>query len=110
MSKQFVRLLQHRGRTRKGDTRELANQLAPLEEQARQKQSVESQTSKKGAANVEPGAIVVDNDNLIIAKDIAEGPGGKNLLGIEPVVLVILGVVLAFVAFIAWQISKMPPQ
>jgi hypothetical protein len=28
----------------------------------------------------------------------------------EPVVLVILGVMLVFIAFIAWQISQMPLQ
>jgi hypothetical protein len=34
----------------------------------------------------------------------------KTFLGIEPVVLVIVGVMLAFIAFIAWQISQMPGE
>ena len=39
-----------------------------------------------------------------------EGGDEKTFLGMEPVVLVILGVMLAFIAFIAWQISLMPAE
>ena len=35
--------------------------------------------------------------------------GEKTFLGMEPVALVILGFMLCFIAFIAWQISLMPP-
>jgi hypothetical protein len=56
------------------------------------------------------GAIVVDDKSLNVPEDILEdrGGGGK-FLGMEPVVLVILGLMLVFIAFIAWQVSQMPP-
>ncbi len=114
MSKQFVRLIQHRGKGRKkGDTAQLAAQLAPLEEQnkqAAQKQGVASQGSGDVATSRETGAIVVDNSNLILPKDISGGSAGRRFLGIEPVVLVIVILMLGFIAFIAWQISLMPAQ
>jgi hypothetical protein len=34
--------------------------------------------------------------------------GGKGFLGMEPVALVILGFMLCFIAWVAWQISQMP--
>jgi hypothetical protein len=39
-----------------------------------------------------------------------EGGDEKTFFGMEPVVLVILGVMLVFIAFIAWQISLLPAQ
>ena len=39
-----------------------------------------------------------------------EGGDEKTYLGMEPVVLVILGIMLVFIAFIAWQISLMPVE
>jgi hypothetical protein len=39
-----------------------------------------------------------------------ESSGTKGLFGMEPVVLVILGLMLCFIAFIAWQVSQMPVE
>ena len=98
---------------KKGDKDRLAAKLAPLEEQ--DKSAAEHQigghlNSIKNQADGEYGAIVVDNENLKVPTDIVEGRDETRFLGIEPVVLVVLIIVLSFIAFIAWQISLMPPR
>lgn len=102
----------HLDRRKKGDTAQLAAQLAPLEEQ--NKQAAAQQTDKPalitGGASQEIGAIVIDNTPASLSADITEGRSGKTFLGMEPVVLVILGGMLAFIVFIAWQISLMPVE
>jgi hypothetical protein len=109
MSKHFSRLIQHRVKRRKGNTKQLAAQLAPLEEQY-DRRSHEVHSVSRSTAHQEHGAIVVDGDNLGLSEVIAEGRNTKGFLGIELVVLVILSVMLAFIAFIAWQISQMPAE
>ena len=102
-----------RGKRKKGDTAQLAARLAPLEELDHKSAAKQLGPGAQGEALADPhsGAIVVDNDSLNLPKDIMEGSsGGGTFLGMEPVVLVILGVMLAFIAFIAWQISQMPLQ
>jgi hypothetical protein len=111
MNKQLSYLLQHRVKRKKGDTAQLAAQLAPLEEQkthAPQKPGHNDQASH-GVATQEYGAIVVGNENLHLSGDIMEGRAESGFLGMEPVVLVILVLMLAFIAFVAWRISLMPP-
>ena len=101
----------NRRKRKKGDTAQLAAMLAPLEELDKSSAAKQLGSSPHlGDPQADPhyGAIVVDNDNLNLPKDIMEGSGGGTFLGMEPVVLVILGVMLAFIAFIAWQISLMP--
>ena len=98
---------------RKGDTGQLAAQLAPLEEQ--NKPAAESQlgTPLETAGNQVDGRfgdIIVDNDDLKVPADIMETPGGRHFLGIEPVVLVVLILMLVFIAFITWQITLLPAQ
>lgn len=104
----------HSRKHKKGDTARLAAQLAPLEEQSKQ-------AAVKQVATMDPkltpdqtvaefSGIIVDNTNLHVPQDILEGGGEKTYLGMEPVVLVILGLMLGFIAFIAWQISLMPPE
>ena len=103
----------HARRRKKGDTARLAAQLAPLEEQYKpvaEHQSGSNQNSINGQTARDYGAIVVDNDNLKVPTDMMETRGEKRFLGIEPVVLVVLIIVLSFIAFIAWQISLMPPR
>jgi hypothetical protein len=101
----------HFRRRKQGDTARLANRLAPLEEldhnAAAKRPASGSQT---GTSQADPhyGAIVVDNQDLHVPKDIMEGGEKKTFLGIEPVVIVILVVMLTFIALIAWQISQMP--
>ena len=98
---------------KKGDTGQLAAQLAPLEEQ--DNRSTEQQigtglNSTNGQAARDYGAIVVDNDDLRVPTDIMELRDEKRFLGMEPVVLVVLIIVLSFIGFIAWQISLMPAR
>jgi hypothetical protein len=103
--------MRSRGKRKKGDTAQLAAQLAPLEE--REKNSAARQLGVMPApedptADPHYGAIVVDNEDLHVPVDIMEGGNEKTYFGMEPVVLVILGVMLAFIGFVAWQISIMP--
>ena len=100
----------HRKR-KKGDTAQLAAQLAPLEEQdvqAARKQGANGHgAGQNGGLIQEHGALIVDTENLNVLKGLGEG-GDKeqgHFLGIEPIVLVILCVLLIFIALIAWQVS-----
>lgn len=100
-----------RGKHKKGDTAQLAAQLAPLEELDKSSAAKQLGSSPGDQPlDQQDGVIVVDNDNLHVPKDIMEGGDEKTLLGMEPVVLVILGVMLAFIIFIAWQISLLPVE
>lgn len=104
-------LLSHRFRRRRGDVRKLAERLAPLEELA-------PAESKKPAARVdnyqvvaqEEGAIVVGRNKPALPEDATERSDRNRIFGLEPVVIVIVGLLLAFIAFIAWQISRMPAE
>lgn len=103
----------HRRKGMKGNTAQLAAQLAPLEEQDKRTaaQQIGSDLDpSKLKADVAFGAIVVDQDDMSLPKDIMEGGGEKTFLGMEPVVLVILVFMLTFILFIAWQISAMPAK
>lgn len=112
MKKGRPRAHSRRHKRKKGDTDQLAAQLAPLEEQDRSaaEQQVGHLESTNGQQERNYGAIVVDNANLNVPKGIIEGREEKHFLGIEPVVLVVLIIVLSFIAFIAWQVSMMPAQ
>jgi hypothetical protein len=102
----------HSGRRKKGDTAQLAAQLAPLEEQ--NKPAADRQArhvlGPDGGASQEVGAIVIDNKPAALSADITEGRYGKTFMGMEPVVLVILVGMLTFIAFVAWQISLLPVE
>jgi len=100
MNKSFKYLMEHRVERKKG-RRESAAELAPAEEQ---------QQTALAAAVQQAGAIVVDSDNHNLSDDIAERRHGKQILGMEPVAIVILAFMLCFIAFIAWQISLMPAE
>ena len=98
---------------RKGDTQQLAAQLAPLEEQdipAAEHQLGSHLDAASGHADRHFGAIIVDNESLKVPTDIVETKPEKRFFGIEPVVLVVLILMLSFIAFIAWQISLMPQR
>jgi hypothetical protein len=85
-----------------GDVKELAAHLAPLEEQDA------AAGREQGDANT-GGSIVVDTGKLTLPSGIGEEEGRKLILGFEPVVVVIVAAMIAFVLFIAWEISRMPP-
>lgn len=102
-------LLSHRLRRRSGDTNELAARLAPLEEllPADSKAIVTSATGSKVVAQ-ENGAILVGREKPTVPEDAREVSRRKTIFGLEPVVIVIVGLMLAFIAFIAWQVSQLP--
>ncbi len=113
IKKRASRAHSRRHKRKKRDTEELAAQLAPLEEQdkpAAEQQIGSSLDSPTDHGPRDYGAIVVDNVNLNVPKGIIEGRHGKQFLGLEPVVIVVLIIVLGFIAFIAWQISLMPTR
>ncbi len=87
------------GATGKADTAEISERLAPPEEKAVR---AANQSSKNGG-------MIVDTSGLKVPNDFAEQQkAGSRFFGLEPVVIVILCLSLAFIAFIAWQISTMP--
>lgn len=102
-----------RRKRRKGDTDQLAAQLAPLEEQdkpAAEHQLGSQLDAARSHADRHFGSIIVDNEDLKVPTDIMETQEKKGFLGIEPVVLVVLILMLSFIAFITWQISLMPAR
>lgn len=105
--KGLSRLFAHHLRHRSGDTRELAAQLAPLEELSESSESGHTNTSLVAQ---EDGAIVVGVEQPEVAKEVVAAEERNGALGLEPVVIVIVGLILAFIVFIAWQISRMPSQ
>ncbi len=95
------RLARHRAEP-SGSVEELAAQLAPLEEQA-------ARAGRPSGAENHDGAIVVDTAKLKLPEGlVADDSARRRTLGFEPVVLVILALMLAFILFVAWQISLMP--
>jgi len=100
--------LAERRKRKKGDTAKLAAQLAPLEEQDKRvaKEPGEVRGLRHAFAHQEPGAIVVERDSLHVSEDLRRQNTG--VAGLEPVVIVIICLVLAWIGFITWQISQMP--
>lgn len=73
-----------------------AERLAPLEEKVRQNPNNE-------------GVINVDTGSLKLPSQLAE-KGKSGLFHLEPITIIILIFVLAFVGFIAYLISIEPPK
>ena len=96
----------HPVRPRSGDTRELAARLAPLEELNESRETRRSNTSQVVAQ--ENGAIVVGAEPAELAKEVVAADERSSGSRLEPVVIVIVGLMLAFIVFIAWQISLLP--
>lgn len=89
---------------------QLADRLAPPEEQSAGASALAGSSSNAVSSDSGFAAIVVDAEDVNLSQDIIQRPSEKTYLGMEPVVLVILGFMLTFIAFIAWQISRMPPE
>ena len=105
---EITRILEHRLKRRKRDTRELAAQLAPLEElqpEVNAGRGVPGESAE--VVSQKNGAIVVGNHRLHLSKGAVEVETQKRRR-VEPVVLVIIALMLAFIIFIAWQVSQMP--
>ena len=113
IKEKLSRHLRRGDKRKKGDTAQLAAQLAPLEEQYKRTAAPQIGSGPNLSVSNADGAfreIVVDQDDLNLPKEIMEEGGEKTFLGIEPLVLVIVIAMLAFIAFIAWQVSQMPPK
>ena len=104
--KELSKHVAHRPGRRSTDTHELAEQLAPLEEQRASNEA--SRTNGSQLVAQENGAIVVGAEQTELAKEVGATEVRNGALGLEPVVIVIVGLLLAFIGFIAWQISRMP--
>ncbi len=108
MKSELSRLLHRRRKRRKGDTSELAARLAPLEEQKPAGADGFNLPDESGElATQQKGAIVVGNHKLNLPQDLVEVDARKGFPFLEPVVVVIVGLMLAFIAFLTWRISRM---
>jgi hypothetical protein len=87
------------------DHGEEAARLAPLEETEAFKDSPQSD----GKRNAD--TIRVDSSNVPMPEHLIEDEReGASIFKLEPVVLFLLFVMLAFIAFVAWQITFMPEK
>jgi cytochrome c-type biogenesis protein CcmH/NrfG len=91
--------------SRKGDKAQLAAELAPLEELDREAARKQGQLEE---ANPEQGAIVVDTRKMQLPRGVDQAGEGKTSWRIEPVVIVVAGLLLLYLVYITWQISLMP--
>ena len=82
-----------------------AERLRPLEETRRFKDSPQGD-GKRGADTIR-----VDNASVRMPEQfVEEDREGGAIFRLEPVVLFIIAVMLAFIAFVAWQITLMPEK
>ena len=84
----------------------VAERLAPLEET-----EAFHESPQKDSAHVPDDTIRVDSASVPMPENFVEDEReGASIFRIEPVALFILIAMLAFIAFVAWQISLMPPK
>jgi len=89
-----------------GHEDDLAERLTPLEETEAFRES-EQTDGRPGAVK---DTIRVDSSSVRLPeKFLAEERGAADTFRLHPVVVAILAVMLAFIAFVAWQITLMPP-
>jgi hypothetical protein len=103
---------QHRRRHRFGkrrgkkETAELSARLAPLEETAAAEESHQAIPEARPAAD---DTIRVNTASLKLPNRLVEEERtGARIFYLDPIVVAILVFMLAFVAFVAWQIARMP--
>jgi hypothetical protein len=89
------------------DHLETSGRLAPLEEREEFKRS-----SQRDAGRAATDTIRVDSTNVKMPEHfVADERDAASTFRLHPVVVAILVIMLAFIAFIAWQITLMPaPQ
>jgi hypothetical protein len=81
-----------------------ADRLAPLEETEAFEES-----PQKDSAHTADDTIRVDSKSVQMPESFVEDEReGASIFRLEPVALFILFLMLAFIAFVAWQISLMP--
>lgn len=104
-----------RRRTRNERMQRKAAGLAPPEELHAHERGGPHPLTNSGAASAgngrggaADGAIIVDTAKLNLPKGLVaeEEETERRILGLEPVVVVILAVALAFIAFVAYLISR----
>ena len=85
----------------------MAERLRPLEETAEFRDSPQTD-ERPGAAD---GTIRVDNKSVPMPESLIEDEReGASIFRLEPVVFTILVIMLAFIAFVAWQVTLMPEK
>ena len=89
------------------DHADVAERLKPLEETEEFKESPQTD-ERPGAAD---DTIRIDNKSVPMPESLVdEDREGSSIFRLEPVVLVILVAMLAFIALIAWQVTRMPEK
>jgi hypothetical protein len=83
-----------------------AARLTPLEETDAFRESQQSE-----GEHAPDDTIHVDSASVRVPENLVdEDREGANIFRLEPVVLFILVVMLAFIAFVAWQVTLMPER
>jgi hypothetical protein len=92
--------------SRREHEEDLAAKLTPLEETEEFKESPQTDSKRNRDDTIRvDGASVRVPDNLV-----EEERSASSTFRFEPVVLALLLIALAFIAFIAWQITLMPEK
>jgi hypothetical protein len=88
------------------DHHDVADRLKPLEETEEFKESPQVEGSRQA-----DDTIRVDSTSVQMPEHLVEEEReGASIFRLEPVVLFILVAMLAFIAFVAWQITLMPEK
>lgn len=89
------------------DEPDIAERLTPLEETAEFKDSPQVESSQRVADDT----IRVDSKSVPMPDHLIDDDReGASIFRLEPVVVSILLAMLAFIAFVAWQITLMPEK
>jgi hypothetical protein len=95
---------------RKKHTDELSAMLAPLEELMPETTPPPGQSVD---GDYQDATIRVNSSSVKAPERLLDEDGpreGLRIFRLEPLVVVILSITLGFIAFVAWQITKMPPK
>lgn len=85
---------------------DVAERLAPLEET-----DAFEKSHQKGSEHAADDTIRVDSRSVQMPESFVDDEReGASIFRLEPVALAILIIMLAFIAFVAWQISLMPDK
>jgi hypothetical protein len=92
--------------SRRGHEKNIAERLTPLEETDGFKKSHQAE-----GEHATDDTIHVDSSSVRVPEQLVdEDREGANIFRLEPVVLFLIAVMLAFIAFIAWQVTLMPEK
>ena len=83
-----------------------SERLKPLEEKREFKESPQTDSDREARDTIR-----VDSKSVAMPEHLLEDERqGGRIFRLEPVVVFILVAMLAFIAFVAWQITLMPPK